>query len=98
MHLINEFKFKFNSSVSFSVNDRSFPLQETLTEMGLCYSFNSELAAYSSLEYIQSGKRSLMPGNEIFSVNPLDGEVYANLVNISSGYKVLREPSCDKHR
>nr|CAI5824423.1 unnamed protein product [Callosobruchus analis] len=89
MDLIKKFKFKFNSKVSLSVNDRTFRLQETITEMGLCYSFNSELAIYNSLEYRLGGKQDLIPDNEIYSVNPLDGEVYANVVNISSGYKVI---------
>lgn len=31
----------------------------------------------------------MVPTKEIFNVNPLDGEVFANIVNISSGFDVL---------
>lgn len=51
INLIVKFQFKFGPVVSNSApNQRDYKLQRTITEMGICYSFNSHLAVYSSPE------------------------------------------------
>ncbi|KAG5898771.1 hypothetical protein JTB14_010981 [Gonioctena quinquepunctata] len=51
LKLIRKFQFKFKPTVSNSaLNEKQFDLQQSYTEMGFCYSFNSHLAVYNSLE------------------------------------------------
>ncbi|KAJ8920055.1 hypothetical protein NQ315_011709 [Exocentrus adspersus] len=89
MGLLKKFQFRFRPTVTNSgLNGEQLSLMETVTEMGICYSFNSHLAAYNSFEYWKKGSWNLLPQNETFSLNPLDGEVFANVVNISSGFQV----------
>lgn len=63
-------------------------LQKTVTEMGICYSFNSQLAVYNSPEYRGHASWKLIKQEEPLAVNPLDGDIFVNVVNISSGYNV----------
>lgn len=37
----------------------------------------------------KSNEWKIRSPKEVFNVNPLDGEVFANIVNISSGFDVL---------
>lgn len=68
-------------------------LQRSITEMGVCYSFNSQLAAYNSPEYREKGMWGFLAERETLEVNPLDGDIFTNIVNISSGSKVLQKNS-----
>ncbi|KAJ8977937.1 hypothetical protein NQ317_017405 [Molorchus minor] len=87
--LLRKFMFKFRPSVSNSgISGERLTLHETVTEMGICYSFNSHLAVYNSFDYWSRTEWKLLPENESLSVNPLDGEVFANVVNMSSGFQV----------
>lgn len=63
-------------------------LQRTITEMGVCYSFNSQLAVYNSPEYRNEGTWKLLEGRETLEVNPLDGDIFVSIVNMSCGYDV----------
>ncbi|KAJ8945117.1 hypothetical protein NQ318_001582 [Aromia moschata] len=89
MRVIRKFMITFRPSVSSSaINGEHLTLQETITEMGICYSFNSHLAVYNSFDYWNKGYWKLLPETETLSVNPLDGEVLATVVNISTGFQV----------
>ncbi|XP_044729277.1 sodium channel protein Nach-like [Chrysoperla carnea] len=72
-------------SNSGSTGDQ-FQLEKTITELGICYAFNSQLARYSAPDYWASGKWNQLYGNNTFYVHPLDGEVFANIVNMSTGF------------
>lgn len=51
LDLILKFQFYFQPTVSNSaLNQKEYNLQKTITEMGICYSFNSHLAIYNSPE------------------------------------------------
>lgn len=51
MALLKKFQFKFRPMVTNSgLNGEQLSLLETVTEMGICYSFNSHLAVYNSYE------------------------------------------------
>lgn len=51
LNLILNLSFTFKPSVSNSgINSNQYSLQKILTEMGICYSFNSQLAVYNSPE------------------------------------------------
>lgn len=51
MALLKKFQFKFRPTVTNSgLNGEQLSLLETVTEMGICYSFNSHLASYNFFE------------------------------------------------
>nr|XP_023029075.1 sodium channel protein Nach-like [Leptinotarsa decemlineata] len=90
MELIRKFRFNFNPTVTNSLSaSTALSLQQTITEMGQCYSFNSHLAVYNSQKYWDSGSWKLVSQAELFFISPLDGEVFVNVVNISSAYQVF---------
>lgn len=91
--LLLELGFDFNPTVTNSgVENVKGKLQKTLTEMGMCYSFNSQLAVYNSPEYRSNASWELLEEDEIFYVNPLDGDVFVSLKNMSTGVYVRMEP------
>ncbi|XP_017786457.1 PREDICTED: pickpocket protein 28-like [Nicrophorus vespilloides] len=95
MSLLVDLQFDFKPSVSNSgVNGKQYTIQSAITEMGICYSFNSQLAKYNAANYWEKNLWIVYPENETFYVNPLDGEVFANVVNMSTGFKIfLHGPS-----
>ncbi|CAG9829278.1 unnamed protein product [Diabrotica balteata] len=89
INLIQQFKFRFQVTVTNSAGqEKAVRIEETYTEMGICYSVNSHIAVYNSYEYWSNGSWKLLPEKDIFYINPLDGEVFANVINITSGYQV----------
>ncbi|KAK9890626.1 hypothetical protein WA026_011987 [Henosepilachna vigintioctopunctata] len=90
LDVILKLKLRLNpSDISNSAGNRKVNyLTEVVSEMGICYCFNSHLAIYNSAGYWKSGKWNLLEANETLFVNPLDGEVFANVMNISSGFDI----------
>uniref|UniRef100_A0A6P7FJR7 Sodium channel protein Nach-like isoform X1 n=1 Tax=Diabrotica virgifera virgifera TaxID=50390 RepID=A0A6P7FJR7_DIAVI len=89
INLINQFKFRFQVSTTNSAGqEKAVRIEPTYTEMGICYTVNSHIAIYNSYEYWSNGSWKLLPEKDIFYINPLDGEVFANVINITSGYQI----------
>ncbi|RZC34463.1 pickpocket protein 11-like [Asbolus verrucosus] len=89
LDILMDLQFVFKPTVSNSGNNnKNYSLQSIVSEMGLCYSFNSQLAIYNSPDYWDEGKWNLIEGEDIFSVNPLDGEVFANVMNMATGFDI----------
>ncbi|XP_068631471.1 sodium channel protein Nach-like [Battus philenor] len=79
----------FKPDINIGALGVSLRLVPTVTEMGLCYSVNSKVAVYNSPSYRANDKWDLIKEeNDTFFVHPLDGEVFAQLLNISSSYIV----------
>ncbi|KAH1009342.1 sodium channel protein Nach [Dendroctonus ponderosae] len=77
-------------TVSGQVLNTNDWLAQTFTEMGLCYCFNSPLAVYFSLKYQPwlVNQQTILPLSSTFELHPLDGEVSANIANVSTGFNV----------
>ncbi|XP_045475018.1 sodium channel protein Nach-like [Harmonia axyridis] len=90
LDLILKLKMKFSpSEISNSAGfSKVNYLTEIVSEIGICYCFNSQLAVYNSARYWSSGQWTIYPLNDTLYVNPLDGEVFANVMNISSGFDI----------
>ncbi|XP_056637722.1 sodium channel protein Nach [Diorhabda sublineata] len=86
--LIYKFRFPFKPTITSSAGMEKLEVDPTFTEMGLCYSFNSQIAVYSSPEIWYNNSWELLPEKNTLSVNPLDGEVFINVINVTSGYQV----------
>ncbi|KAK9730277.1 Amiloride-sensitive sodium channel [Popillia japonica] len=89
LSILLQLQFEFSPTVSNSaVNARQYFLQKAITENGICYSFNSQLAVYNSPDYWRENNWKLVDKSPEFFINPLDGEVFANVVNMSTGFLV----------
>ncbi|CAG5052548.1 unnamed protein product [Parnassius apollo] len=92
MELILNLAPDFNPSVVIGATGLTFEIVPTITEMGLCYAMNSMIAVYNSPSYRARNKWDYVkPQNETFSVHPLDGQVFAQLIDISTAYKTIQE-------
>lgn len=87
MNLIDSLSFSFNPKISLGTS-MTVAIQSTITELGICYSVNSKHAIYNSLDYWKSNKWNFMPGNDTVMLHPLDGEIFIQIINISSAYDV----------
>ncbi|KAF2894805.1 hypothetical protein ILUMI_11368 [Ignelater luminosus] len=89
MDILLDIQFDFSLSVSNSgVRGYKHLLEKTITEMGICYTYNSNLAVYNSPDYWESNSWEVLPENRTFYVHPLDGEIFANVANMSTGFDV----------
>lgn len=106
MQLLWNLSFSFRSEVT-SGTTKQLHLQETITELGICYTVNSRIAEYNSYKFVLvklNGKYSLIPlyilrywltkkweripTPETVVIHPLDGEVYAQIMNMSTSFEV----------
>ncbi|XP_026489179.2 pickpocket protein 28-like [Vanessa tameamea] len=78
----------FHPTLSIGASGVHLHIVPTITEMGLCYAINSKVAVYNSPEYRAKNRWDLVGLNSsTFFVHPLDGEVFAQIMNISTSYK-----------
>ncbi|XP_060528333.1 sodium channel protein Nach-like [Cylas formicarius] len=90
MSVLDRLKFNFKPVVTNSglTVTKELLLNETITEMGICYSFNSQFASYQSIGYWRQNLWTRLPVQEILEVNPLDGDVFTDIINMSTGFHV----------
>lgn len=77
------FEPELSSGTSVKMN-----IYQTITELGICHSVNTLVAQYNSYEYWSSNDWELLDHEERVTVHPLDGEIYAQIINLSTGYDV----------
>lgn len=83
----------FAPTLTVGVTGVTMQIMPTITEMGLCYAVNCKAAVYNSPRYRQENRWGPVKSNRTLDIHPLDGEVFAQIVNISTGYNVfLHEP------
>ncbi|KAJ1525494.1 hypothetical protein ONE63_010303 [Megalurothrips usitatus] len=95
MDLVLAVKLEFYYTVSGSNTEANTigQLQTTITEHGLCYAFNSDIAMYNSPEYFKSKNLTYMQRGWSFFGSPLDGDVFAQVMDMNSGYLVYLHSS-----
>lgn len=87
MNLLEMMSFSFNPKIS-SGSSMKISIQSTITEMGICYSVNSKHAVYNSWDYWKHNRWNFEPANDTVTVHPLDGEIFIQMINLSSSYDV----------
>ncbi|XP_052843096.1 sodium channel protein Nach [Drosophila gunungcola] len=102
LDLLYELKWPFEPEISSGAAVKMF-IYETQTEFGICHSVNSLVARYNSFDYWRSGDWSLLDHGDRVTVHPLDGEIYAQIINLSTAYDVYFHgagdvPSISKQR
>ncbi|CRL03774.1 CLUMA_CG016550, isoform A [Clunio marinus] len=94
LKLLNEFKWRFVPEISSGTSNKLL-LAETVTENGICDAVNSNIAFYNSFEYWKSNRWDIVKSNVTVVVHPFDGEIYAQLTNISTAYEVFYHGSME---
>ncbi|KQS62314.1 uncharacterized protein Dere_GG22150 [Drosophila erecta] len=102
LELLYELKWGFEPEISSGAAVKMF-IYETQTEFGICHSVNSMVARYNSYEYWRNGDWSILDHGDRVTVHPLDGEIYAQIINLSTAYDVYFHgagdiPSISKQR
>ncbi|XP_017477284.1 PREDICTED: sodium channel protein Nach, partial [Rhagoletis zephyria] len=87
LDLLYELKWNFEPEMSSGAAVQMF-IYETLTEFGICHSVNSMVARYNSYEYWKGNDWNLLEHGDRVTVHPLDGEIYAQIINLSTAYDV----------
>ena len=87
LQLLYELKWNFEPEISSGATVNMY-IYETLTEFGICHSVNSLVARYNSYEYWRSNDWRILDHNDKVTVHPLDGEIYAQIINLSTAYDV----------
>ncbi|GBP86201.1 Pickpocket protein 11 [Eumeta japonica] len=89
MELLLNLSAAFGPTLTIGATGIALNIQPTITEMGLCYAINSKTAIYNSPEYRAANRWDLVTNhNETFFVHPLDGEVFTQVINLSTAYDV----------
>ncbi|XP_044317833.1 sodium channel protein Nach isoform X2 [Drosophila rhopaloa] len=102
LDLLYELKWPFEPDISSGTAVKMY-IYETQTEFGICHSVNSLVARYNTLNYWRSGEWNLLDHGDRVTVHPLDGEIYAQIINLSTAYDVYFHgagdvPSISKQR
>ncbi|KAL0832439.1 hypothetical protein ABMA28_000671 [Loxostege sticticalis] len=89
MELILNLTASFKPTLTIGASGIMLDIVPTITEMGLCYAVNSKVAVYNSPAYREANRwDEVKTQNSTFFVHPLDGEVFAQVINISASYDV----------
>ncbi|XP_050324518.1 sodium channel protein Nach [Bactrocera neohumeralis] len=94
LDLLYELKWNFEPEMSSGAAVQMF-IYETLTEFGICHSVNSLVARYNSYDYWKRNDWNILDHGDRVTVHPLDGEIYAQIINLSTAYDVYFHGSGD---
>ncbi|KAL5273579.1 hypothetical protein ACFFRR_000373 [Megaselia abdita] len=87
MDLLYDLKWSFEPEMSSGAAVRMY-ISETITEFGICHSVNSLVGRYNSYDYWKSNDWRVIDHGQRVTVHPLDGEIYAQIINLSTSYDV----------
>lgn len=88
LELMSELKWDFVPEISSGTSNKLI-MMRTVTENGICDAVNSKVSYYNSLEYWKSNRWDVVKPNITVVVHPFDGEIYAQLTNLSTSYEVF---------
>ncbi|KAJ8920056.1 hypothetical protein NQ315_011710 [Exocentrus adspersus] len=90
MQLVLDLQNDFTPVISSSgLGDDRIAVHRVITEMGVCYTFNSKLAVYSSPQYWDQDLWEIVQDHvETLNVSAFDEEVFVSVENVSSAYDV----------
>ncbi|KAG5678862.1 hypothetical protein PVAND_008493 [Polypedilum vanderplanki] len=88
LQLMNDLKWNFHPEISSGTSNKLI-MQQMITENGICDSVNSKVAYYNQYSYWKANRWDIVKPNLTVVVHPLDGEIYAQLTNLSTAYSVF---------
>ncbi|XP_024084076.1 sodium channel protein Nach-like isoform X2 [Cimex lectularius] len=80
---------KYNVSNSNMNMYSVLEMTKSFTESGLCYVYNSAIAQYSSPKCWKTNNCPFEPDIQTFKGSPLDGDIFAQLMNMNTGYELF---------
>ncbi|XP_037964689.2 pickpocket protein 28-like [Plutella xylostella] len=88
MDLILNLSVSFKPTLAVGDTGAILTMQPTITEMGLCYTINSEVAIYNSPKYRAENRWDTAINSNVTTllVHPLDGDVFLLISNMSSSF------------
>ena len=88
LELMSDLKWDFVPEISSGTSNKLI-LMRTITENGICDAVNSKIAYYNSFEYWKNNQWGFVKPNVTVVVHPFDGEIYAQLTNLSTSYTMF---------
>lgn len=88
LELMSDLKWDFMPEISSGTSNKLI-MMRTVTENGICDAVNSNVAFYQSYEYWRKRRWDIVKPNSTVVVHPFDGEIYAQLTNLSTSYDVF---------
>lgn len=88
LELLNDLKWDFVPEISSGTSNKLI-MMRTVTENGICDAVNSKVAYYNTFEYWKKNRWDIVKPNITVVVHPFDGEIYAQLTNLSTSYEVF---------
>ena len=88
LELMNDLKWDFIPEISSGTSNK-LVLMRAITENGICDAVNSKVSYYNNFEYWKKNRWDVVKPNITVVVHPFDGEIYAQLTNLSTSYDVF---------
>lgn len=88
LELMSDLKWEFLPEISSGTSNKLI-MMRTVTENGICDAVNSKVSFYQSFEYWRENRWDILKPNTTVVVHPFDGEIYAQLTNLSTSYDVF---------
>lgn len=88
LELMSDLKWDFVPEISSGTSNKLI-MMRTVTEHGICDAVNSKVSYYQTYEYWHKNRWDTVKPNITVVVHPFDGEIYAQLTNLSTNYKVF---------
>lgn len=88
LDLVSDMKWDFVPEISSGTSNK-LVMMRTITENGICDAVNSKVSYYNTLEYWRSNRWDVVKPNITVVVHPFDGEIYAQLTNLSTAYEIF---------
>ncbi|XP_077295038.1 pickpocket protein 11-like [Arctopsyche grandis] len=86
LEIMDRIQINFIPQILTSLN-LPIRVQKTIVEMGLCYSINSKIAMYNSIEY-RFGNKDEIVELPNYDAHQLDGELFIQLSDFSEAYTI----------
>ncbi|CAH1392429.1 unnamed protein product [Nezara viridula] len=82
------FPFTYNVSNSNTEAYNQTEMNQVVTEVGFCYSYNSLATIYNDPKMWERKEWQLLTGLPIFRSSPLDGDIFTQVMNMNAGYRL----------
>lgn len=88
LQLMSDLKWEFVPEISSGTSNKLI-MMRTVTENGICDAVNSKVSYYNTVEYWKNNRWDIVKPNITVVVHPFDGEIYAQLTNLSTSYDIF---------
>lgn len=88
LQLVNDLKWDFLPEISSGTSNK-LVMMRSITENGICDAVNSKVSYYNTVDYWKNNRWDIVKPNITVVVHPFDGEIYAQLTNLSTSYEVF---------